>query len=139
MKITKMKYSRAQIAIEFVLLIGVSIAILISALVIMTSLASDKTDEKTYYELDDFGKSIQQEVILASEMENGYIRQLDIPITVNGRDYTILTNVSYLYNTSHIIIQFRTLETYYVIPPVNGTFKKGINILKKMNDTLIIS
>lgn len=113
-----------QIAIEFLLLIGVGLFILLIALITITHVSKDKIDEKTYYELDDFGLAIRQELVLASEMEDGYTRKINIPVTVNGRAFTI-TSIPVTNETSMLVIMFNELNLTYVIPPIQGAFLKG--------------
>lgn len=131
-------FKKSQIAIEFLLLAGTSIFILLLILISMYSLSKGKTDEKTYYELDDFGKSLQQEILLASELEDGYVRTMNIPMTLNGRNFNITTNQTSAYN-GYIKINYEVYEFYYAIPIVNGTFKKGMNTITKQNGVLSIT
>ncbi len=127
-----------QIAIEFLLLVGISIFLLILVLISISAMSERKIDEKTYYELDDFGTTLQQELLLASGMENGYIRPINIPVTVNGRNFN-MTMGGAQNDTSYLIITYMTVDIYYSIPPVNGSFVKGNNIIRKINDTLYIN
>ena len=129
----------SQISIEFLLLAGLSICIAIVMLVTITALTVNKTDEKTYYEIDDYGVSLQQEVILAGELEDGYNRRINIPITINGRSFTINNSYTSASNLSgYFTIDYNTIDIYYAIPPITGNLTKGLNILTKNNSRLYV-
>jgi hypothetical protein len=129
--------NRGQIAIEFLLLVGLSFAIIIILMISVFYLSEDNTTRKTYTDLMDFGRSLQQELLLASNLEDGYIRPINIPLTVNGLDFNITTGT---YNsTGYLILSYKATETFFVVPSVNGSFIKGKNIIRKMNNTLYIN
>jgi hypothetical protein len=129
---------RGQIAIEFVIFVGFGIFVALLLLLSITSLSEQKTDEKTYYEIDDFGIGLQRELILASEMEHGYVRRFNIPQTVNGRRFNITTGNTSSYN-GYMTINYNNMELYYVIPVIDGTLVKGNNVLRKINTTLQVN
>jgi len=128
---------RGQVAMEFLMLIGLSIVMLLVFLTSVDIVSRQKTDEKTFYELDDLGVTIQKEIILASELENGYRRNIDIPQTVNGRNYVLDSGNASAY-TAYISITFEGRELFYHIPLINGTPTKGKNIITKFNGTVSI-
>ena len=128
---------KGQIGIEFILLIILAIVILMTGLIVINSLTTSKIDEKTYNELDDLGLSIQRELILITELEDGFRRTLNVPVKVNGRTYTIITN-----NTSpsvgYLLINYLDTEIYYAIPALNGTLKLGNNYITKHNGVITV-
>ena len=129
---------KGQIALEFIFLIGIGLVMLLIFLVIVGTLGKEKTDEKSYAELDDLGKTIQQELILASNMEYGYNRKMNIPTAVNNRDFTVTTgNISE--HNSYLSIDFQGHSIYYIIPSISGTIEKGDNIIKKDEDGVKIT
>lgn len=128
---------QGQVAIEFLLLIAFSVILLLFLITTLSKISSLKTDEKTYYELNDLGRSIQQELLLTTELEDGYIRKINLPETVNGRNYELATNTLSNY-VSYMNITFNDELIYYQIPPINGTFSKGDNIISKINNTIFV-
>lgn len=129
--------NKSQVAIEFLLLLGLAIVMTIVILAVISMLTVDKTDEKSYYEVDDLGVSLQQEITLSFELEDGYYRKLDIPMKINGRDFTIFNNITSTYN-GYFTLTYKTQELYYAIPPLHGNLIKGVNILIKENNTLYV-
>lgn len=129
---------KGQIAIEFMTLTAIAFVILFTVLVASVSLSKSKTDERTYFELRDFGAGIQRELILATELEDGYHRRINLPVTVNGRDYSVITNGSATNETGFFVIEYKGRELYYAIPSVEGEFRKGDNVIVKKNDTIRI-
>ena len=135
--IFQMKH-KAQIAIEFLLLISMAFFIVIALLASVLSVSEQNTKLKSYKEMDDLGKSLQQEFLLASEMEDGYTRKLNLPMTAAGKSYSAVigqTNNTYGY----LLLNYQGAELFYMIPKVNGTLILGNNILTKNNDTLRIN
>jgi len=130
-----MTRQRGQIAMEFTLLIGVAMILLLGGLIIINAVTTNRTDEKTYKELDDLGKSIQDNLLLMTTLEDGFRENLEVPLTVNGRDYNITTgNISQ--SVGYMIIDFRGTEIYYPLPVIQGTLKKGNNLLQVINGTI---
>ncbi len=132
-----MKTGKAQIAIEFIMLAGMAIIILLVILIATALISSDKADETTYFELTDFGMGLQRELILAAEMQEGYNRIIDIPERINGRDYgiTMWSNAE----TSHMTIDYMGREIYFATPKTIGELTKGINRITKQNGSIYIN
>jgi uncharacterized protein (UPF0333 family) len=126
---------RGQIALEFLLMAGVSMAIIVVFLIIVLNVSQANTSARTYDDIQDFGNSLQTELLLAAELEDGYMRELEIPVTINGNPYTITIYDSIKY--TYMIIKYKEQETFYAIPPLNGTFKTGKTYLYK-NGTLYL-
>jgi hypothetical protein len=129
---------QAQIAIEFLLIIAMAFAIVLTFLLSILAISENNTKTKSYYDMEDMGKSLQQEFLLAVELEDGYTRKINLPVTLNGLRYNVSianTNNSYYY----MIFNYESTELYYLIPPVNGTIVLGNNLLVKRNNALRIN
>ncbi len=124
---------RAQIAIEFVMLAGMAVILLVVILVAAAAISSDKGDETAYNELRDFGASLQRELIVAAEMQEGYNRIVEIPEKINGREYSIIT---WSNNESYIAIEYKGREIYFATPKTSGEFTKGHNRITKKDGTI---
>jgi len=125
-----------QVAMEFLLMTGFSIIMIIILLIVVLNISQSNAESRTYDDIRDFGQALQQELLLASELEDGYIRELDIPLTINSQQYniTIYNSTKYTY----MIITYMLQEIYYAVPPIEGEFKKGKTYLHK-NDTLYLT
>jgi hypothetical protein len=129
---------KAQIAIEFLLLIAIAFAVIMIMLIVLLSISENNKKTESYHDMVDLGNSLQQEFLLATELEDGYVRKINLPMTLNGLGY----NVS-IGNATHqhyyLEISNKVTDIYYLIPPVNGTLALGTNYLKKNNNTLTIT
>jgi hypothetical protein len=130
-----------QIAIEFLMLIGVAFFIVLSLLIMTFSVFESNTKAQAYEEIDDLGMALQQEFLIAAQMEDGYNRRINLPITMNGINYNATIGIEGTGNTTngYLLLQYEAVELYYLIPRTNGSMALGDNILKKNNGTLQIN
>ena len=126
---------QGQVSIEFILLGVMGFFFLFVVVGGVLTLSADKTTQNAFASLDDLGRSIQQEFLLASRMQVGYEREFNIPLTVYNNDYTVVIGNTSASN-GYMSILFSNQEIYYPIPVVNGTMIKGDNILRKTNGVL---
>lgn len=132
---------KAQIAIEFLLLLTVAVGIIITLLVSFLYVSQTNSKIQTFQELEDLGQSLQQEFFLAAELEDGYTRKLNIPMTLSDTRPTsynlkiVQANKSFT-NYSYLVITYSNQEIFYPIPPVSGELYLGNNILTKNNNVL---
>jgi hypothetical protein len=127
-----------QIAIEFLLLIAMAFFIVITLMISVLSVSERNTKVKAYEQMDDLGKSLQQEFLLASQLEDGYTRRINLPLTLISQRYTATIGHSNYTNTtnSYLLLDFDSVELFYAIPPVTGNITLGNNVLVKNNNTL---
>jgi len=124
---------RGQVAIEYLLLIGVGLAIVSVGIYIIGFHLESQMTEKTRVVITDFGLGIQNELILASQVQEGYIRTLNLPDNLDGVNYNIInTNLSLTINYSRGTVTMLT-------PLTNGTFIKGENTIKSTEGVLQIT
>ena len=135
---------KAQIAIEFLLLLGISLAIIM--ILLLSFLVVSKTNVKihNYNDLEDLGQSLQQEFFLATELEDGYTRKINLPMSLGDKSLTSYTvsimhsnNVSK--NYTYLVLSYDTQETFYAIPYTYGAIHLGDNTLVKNNGSLRIN
>ncbi|MEM2462891.1 MAG: hypothetical protein QXI41_00660 [Candidatus Pacearchaeota archaeon] len=131
-----MKQKKAQVTIEFVLL--VSAVILLTTMMIAstnfnTVLARAKNEQEA---LDDFANFLQQELILASEMHPIYERTIRLPEKIVGKSYSI-TIEDYL-----LIVSTSKFSVSRGIPFIDRncrTFNYGDNVINKTHSDLKIN
>ncbi|MFH1506028.1 MAG: class III signal peptide-containing protein [archaeon] len=118
---------KGQIAIEYMLLIGLATIISISGLAVIGNFFQNELDDRNRDILNDFAFSLQNELILASQVEEGYIRIIYLPDDIEGVDYSILVD------NAHSIMTLTDLDTgmsiTLLIPEITGGggFTKGID------------
>lgn len=120
------------------MMIVVSFALLFTFAVVIQSLSTQKNEQKTFEEVNNLGISLQNEFLLASELEDGYTRIIYVPETINGLQYTI-TNGNATDGDGYLEINFLDLGIGYNIPLLNGTIQKGNNVLHKTDGWLVLN
>jgi len=120
---------RAQISMEFLLLIIAGILMLV---IMLTSLIYSYTSaqkDKVNDELQDLGNAVQKKIIVISGVEDGFIGNINIPFTLNGESFIV--NNGNTSSKSYFVLVYGTREIYYDIPLINGSLKKGDNLIIK--------
>jgi hypothetical protein len=129
------KSKQGQIAIEFILLIAFSFASLIVFLIILNSVLSSEKEERVLQNAENFGESLRNEVLLASEMEDGYHRVINMPTKIDGRTYILSFNKS-ITGTGYFTLSTSNTELFFQIPEVTGNLTPGYNTIIKENNTI---
>lgn len=124
-----------QVSIEFLFLFG----LLFSAIVIfMAILAQDFQDfaiTKEENVMKDFGRYLQNELILAADLNDGYNREIYLPQNIGGIDYSISNT-----QKSFTIISYPSkLHFTYHIPKIQGSLQKGTNLIHKEGGVVYIN
>ena len=129
---------KAQIAVEFMMLMITGFFLMFTLLIILNHIFVKNVDERVHIELENLGRSLQQELLLASEMETGFERTFVLPEKINGREYSIeLGNSSS--NKKYLAIKHNYYEHYFIIPMFNGTITKGNNTIQKTSTSITIT
>lgn len=103
-----------QLSMEFIILLGMLIVMMLAFLLIISELSRDKMEEKAMDVLKDLGISVQNEIILASNVREGYTRTVIIPDRIEGVPINITSETSWLYTEYHGKIQI------FRIPNITG-------------------
>lgn len=129
---------KGQIAIEFTILLFMSAFIVLVLLVSIKSISNNKLRSKALNELDDLGKSLQKELVLASELEPGYSRELYVPYNLYGKDFELnLSNVSS--TIKYLDFYYEDRDLFYAVPVVQGDIKKGYNKINNIEGELFLT
>jgi len=124
---------QSQIALEFVLFFSIAIFIMTVLLVSFYEINKNTVDEKITMKMDDFHYSIQSEFILASQMNDGYVRSFSLPSSLENTDY----NMSIIYDS--LVLSYNGLTYYKKIPYTFGNLTNGVNTITKKNYTLYLN
>jgi len=86
--------------------------------------------------INDLGTFMQKEIILASEVKNGYLRQFRLPYSYKSLDYDIR-----IINNNTLLVRSRKsiLEQEFSLPYVIGQPAKGTNNITKKNNIVYIN
>lgn len=128
---------KAQVAIEFIILLFMSVFIILTIMISVKSVSDKKVSNNVVNELDDLGKSLQQEFLLASQLEDGYVREIYIPYQLYAKEYSL--NLSTVSSTFvYLDLYYEDINLFYGLPSVQGQIKKGHNTISKQNGIITI-
>lgn len=80
---------RAQTTIEFFILVGFMLFVLLAFFIVVQERSSLIKQEIYRQEIEGVGNIITQEISLASQVRYGYTRVFSLPATIGGEDYTL--------------------------------------------------
>lgn len=124
---------RAQSAIEFLILIGAVLFFVTLFLMVVQGNVEQKNREKEEIIVQNMAMSIQDELNLAAKSTNGYSREFLIENTIYGKDYNVTLSDNRVY------IKTERIAMSYPVVGVYGNVKKGINIIKKQNNSIYLN
>lgn len=130
----KMKYLRAQSAIEFFTVAGMAFIAAIFFIGISANEVREIKDQKEFLLIKDLGMKLQKEVVIASQVEDGYKRTFKLPDKLEAVvDYFIvMSNETITINSSKSVF-------FVHIIGVTGNFTKGNNKIEKINGEIYIN
>lgn len=124
---------KAQIVFEFIMFTMLAVFLVLVLIGLAFRISSTIVDDQGLRELNDLAESIQEELILAWQVSEGYHRTIFIPSRLQRGEYTFSNSpVLLLFNYNDISLSLS-------IPLVNGTLQKGYNTIIHENETLYIN
>ena len=126
---------KTQSSIEFIILVAFLLFFFVAFLRIVQDNLSDKMKEQRDAEAKDIAMTVQDEINLAFNSGNGYLRQFKIPGSIEGESYEIKIISDRVYvrtsdNRSSISLP---------IPPINGQPAVGQNTISKENNLVYLN
>jgi len=112
------KECKSQVALEFIMMVSMAMVTVVMMLWLLYTLSHNYSEEKNINRLKDLGYSLQNELILAAEVEPGYERNITIPDKVGTAAYSI--DIKSNGNYSDIVITYRGSDFLFTIPDVSG-------------------
>ena len=138
------KMKKAQIAYEFIMVFFILSIAFITWLALSSSLQEELQKNKNLEDFKDFSLSLKHDIFVIAQMNDGFSKALNIPNTINGRNYDILvTN----FTNQDLGFSFSTVEinsseigffTHFNVPYMNQTLIKGENFLIKQGDKILV-
>ncbi|MBI4149645.1 hypothetical protein HY491_04305 [Candidatus Woesearchaeota archaeon] len=84
-----MSSPKSQVSMELVLIFAFILTVFIVLMGALSTQFSELNQEKDQAALDTLAQVIRNEVFLATQVSNNYIRKFELPSRVNGRQYTL--------------------------------------------------
>jgi len=127
-----MRLKKSQVAAEYLIVISLSFLVLIFfAANFQDSYQTAKASQEREL-VRDLAEMVQQEIILASNMEEGYARTFYIPESLEEVSYTIENS------PNAIIVRSENVDYDLPIPEVRGVLSKGANTIRSLNGLICL-
>lgn len=130
-KLTK----KAQVAMEFMILVGFLLFVFSMFFVSINERMSDKAQERKDLIVKQIAVAVQDEINLASQSIDGYEREFKIPIDISGDNYTVGI-------VDDLVFVKTSDEKHAIALPVlnaTGSIVKGINKIEKNNGVVSLN
>ena len=124
---------KAQVSVEFIIFVGLGFIILLIFLASSIAKMNEFSTEKEFVLLKDVTYKVQNEIVLASLVNDGYIRTFNIPERLETADYDISITGRTL------IAQSANYDYVLQLPDANGTLAKGNNTIRKTGGVVQIN
>lgn len=124
---------RGQSSFEFTILMAFGMLLMLMLIIIGAGYSKDAVENSRQQALLDLGYTIQDELILATNVQEGYEHDIDLPSTLGKFHYEIDTFETRLQLSSGPqVYSFR-------IPNTTGSFAHGLNTIRYDGDLSVIS
>ena len=123
----------AQVSMEFIFLVGLAFMVMVVFIASTRSEFDTLRSEEERSLVKDVSVMVQQELIIASNVEDGYVRIFNVPSELDSINYDIqIINNTLIANTS---------EYEYVlnVPSIVGAIQKGNNTLNKTSGVIYLN
>ncbi|MBI2659509.1 hypothetical protein HYX05_05420 [Candidatus Woesearchaeota archaeon] len=126
--------SKAQISAEFFVFLGLAFLIAIAFELASLDQLNDFRLQKENEAVKDLALKLQQELLIASTVEDGYVRVFEIPNSLDNVNYSLTT----LKNNT---ITVESKNAFYIvpIPRAIGNASKGTNVINKTGGVIYIN
>lgn len=126
---------KAQSVIEFFILVLFIFFVFFGLVFVVYSNIADKNKEKIDLKINELAFSVRDEINLAASSSEGYHREFNIPMKISDKEYEINITEGNVYvrtNDGKFATALAVLDT-------EGNLKKGTNIIKKLNESIILN
>ncbi|MEM2121399.1 MAG: hypothetical protein QXU20_01935 [Candidatus Woesearchaeota archaeon] len=124
---------KSQVGFEFVLLVGIVFLFFGITTYAIIELSDRIRYEAESEQLKDLGLRIKQEIILATNAQDGYYRTFELPVTINGKNYSISVEGSFL------VIRTDNRAYYTRIGNFTGFFNISHNEIRRENGVVYLN
>ena len=122
---TSTSQGRGQLALEFIIMTAFAVIIGMAFLTLTYDTLSDSVERERILAMNEMGYMLQDELILAASVRDGYTRNITIPDRLGRFAYQMNSFEGGLTLTSGPV------KITYPVPVVAGTFVMGPNVITK--------
>jgi len=130
---TNIRLKKGQVAMEFLVLVGISFFTFLTITSIIFYNTGKLRDERDKEDLVGLSLMVQNELNSASTVKDGYTRQFLLPDNLNNKEYNITRENNRLY------FKTRKYEVNVIIPSYQGSLRIGMNTVNKTGGILYIN
>ncbi|MBI2650698.1 hypothetical protein HYX04_05315 [Candidatus Woesearchaeota archaeon] len=127
-------HSKAQISAEFFIFLGLAFLIAIAFELASLDQLNEFRIQKENEAVKDLALKLQQELMTAAAVEDGYVRAFDIPDKLDSINYSLTT-----FNNRTITVQSKNSLYIVAIPKAFGNVTKGTNVINKTGGVIYIN
>lgn len=127
-------HSKAQISAEFFIFMGLAFLIAIAFELASLDQLNEFRIQKENEVVKDLALKLQQELLIAATVEDGYVRIFEIPDKLDSINYSLTT-----LNNHTITVQSKNSLYIVAIPKAIGNASKGTNIINKTGGVIYIN
>ena len=125
--------SKSQISVEFLMLIGLAAIIAIAFQYVSLSQIIDFKSINEKEAVKDVAIKIQREILLATSVEDGYVRTFEIPDKLGDANYTITLQ------NSTLTVQSKEGLYFVRVTKISGNLSKGYNTINKTGGVINVN
>ena len=124
---------KAQVSLEFLFLVGLAFMVMVVFIASTRSEFSDLRSQEERSLVKDVSVMIQHEIVMASSVTDGYVRVFNVPLNLDGIDYTLqILN-------STLLVYTEDYEYVLNVPSIVGNIQKGNNTLNKTDSVIYLN
>lgn len=125
--------SNAQVSAEFFIFLGLAFLVALAFEIASLDQLNDFRLKKENEAVNDLALKLQQELIVASTVEDGYAREFRIPDNIDNMNYSLSTQ------NLTITVESKNSIRIVPIPKVVGNVSKGMNKINKTGGVIYIN
>lgn len=129
------QYRRAQVAIEFIIIVGALMFFLSLFLLAIQEKFNDQSYKRENILLKDIALTVQNEINLATKSSDGYLREFDIPEKAGNLNYEITIDNEVIHIKTVPLRHALTVST----PKIVGNVNKTHNTIKKISGIVYLN
>ena len=123
----------AQSAVEFMVILSAILFFFVTFFAIIQMNVEKKNLEKEKIVIRSIALDVQDEINIAKKSSEGYSRKFKVPENIFGKNYEINISGNFIY------VSLKELGISYKISEINGSIKKGFNLIRKENGTVYLN
>jgi len=129
------KKTKAQFAIEFVVLMAFMFLIFLGFISVITSKIIEAKENERLGIAEDIATLANNEIELAKSASNGYSRNFNLPSKIKGNSY----NIEIIDDRELVVIYLDKEYVLFLQENIQGNINPGINAIRKENGVVHIN